>query len=308
MTPLMSNLTEAMAVELACQVVMEDFQRPRVERHVFTDVDRNTIPGQLEMVEVSLPGKVADHSSVATHEISVSASTVSGPTRLRISDITRNSYESLDGLGTNADLVIQKIEIRYGNTLVKRIEADEIPSQPDFEIEHWRDDRGNGGPRGQFEQGIGWVLHENAWVEFSLNLSPRTYEIYLFLGTQMFENHVNDAMVAAVSLMATESLEETPTGHAIKAQIAAILLQAMHRRPSDDELNAMTAAVMSSAAEAAQRSPWFDVGDDQCNTWNLFVGQEDMDWEKVNQDPYGMMRGWTTLVHAVLTSWGYLHD
>ena len=57
MTPLMSNLTEAMAVELACQVVMEDFQRPRVERHVFTDVDRNTIPGQLEMVEVSLPAR-----------------------------------------------------------------------------------------------------------------------------------------------------------------------------------------------------------------------------------------------------------
>ena len=91
---------------------------------------------------------------------------------------------------------------------MKRIEADEIPSQPDFEIEHWHDDRGNSGPRGQFEQGIGWVLHENAWVEFSLNLSPRTYEIYLFLGTQMFENHVNDAMVAAVSLMATESLEK----------------------------------------------------------------------------------------------------
>ena len=308
MTPLMSNLTEAMAVELACQVVIEDFQRPRAERHVFTDVDRNTIPGQLEMAEVSLPGKVADHSSVATHEISVSASTVSGPTRLRISDITRNSYESLDGLGTNADLVIQKIEIRHGNNLMKRIEADQIPSQPDFEIEHWHDDRGNSGPRGQFEEGIGWVLHENAWVEFSFNLSPHTYEIYLFLGTQMFENHVNDAMVAAVSLMATESLDETPASRAIKAQIAAIFLQAMHRRPSEDELNSMTAAVMSSAGEAAQRSSWFNDGDDQCRTWTLFAGQEAMDWEKAHQDPYGMMRGWTTLVHAVLTSWGYLHD
>ena len=25
-------------------------------------------------------------------------------------------------------------------------------------------------------------------------------------------------------------------------------------------------------------------------------------------DPEGMLRGWTTLIHGVLTSYGYLHD
>ena len=309
MTPLMSNLTEAMAVELACQVVIEDFQRPRGDRHVFTDVDRTTTPGQLAMVEVSLPGKVRDHGSVVKHELSVPASTVSGPTRLRISDMTRNSYDSVDGQGSNADLVIQKIEIRDGNTLLKRIQAHEIPFQSDFEIEHWQDDRGNSGPRGQFQEGIGWVLHENAWVEFSFDLLPGNYEIKLFLGTQLFENHVNNAMVAAVSLTATANFEETPAGQAIKSQIASIFLKATHRRPSEDQLNSMMAAVTDAATEAAQRNAWFSSGDgDHCNTWNLFADQQDVDWGQVQQDPNGMMRGWTVFVHAVLTSWGYLHD
>ena len=309
MTPLMSNVTEAMAVELACQVVIEDFQRPREERRVFTDVDRTTTPGQLAMLEVSLPGKVRDYGSVATHEPSVSASTVSGPTRLRISDITRNSYESLDGQGTNADLVIRKIEIRDGNTLLKRIEADEIPAQPDFEIQHWHDDQGNSGPRGQYEEGIGWVLHEQAWVEFSFDLLPGNYEVKLFLGTQLFENHVKDAMVAAISLTATENFEETPAGQAIKSQIASIFLKAAHRRPSQDQLNSMMAAVTGAAAEAAQRNDWFIGGDgDHCTTWNLFADQQDVAWEQVHQLSNGMMRGWTVFVHAILTSWGYLHD
>ncbi|MEL0008197.1 MAG: hypothetical protein VW686_12715, partial [Luminiphilus sp.] len=91
MTPLMSNVAEAMAVELACQVVMEDFNRPQDERHVFKQLDRNTTPGQLTRAEVVLPGKLEDPSAMATHEISVSASTVSGPTRLRISDITEST-------------------------------------------------------------------------------------------------------------------------------------------------------------------------------------------------------------------------
>ena len=55
LTPLMSNLTEAMAIELSCQAVVQDFQRPRNERRVFTHLDRNTMPGQLALVEVAFP-------------------------------------------------------------------------------------------------------------------------------------------------------------------------------------------------------------------------------------------------------------
>lgn len=306
LTPLMSNLTEAMAMELSCQAVVQDFQRPRNERRVFTHLDRNTMPGQLALVEVALPGKVKDEKAVVKHELSVSASTVAGPTRLRISDMTRRSYESVDGDSrTNADLVIRKIEIR-GGSRSKTIEAAQLPSQPDFAIDHWQDDQGNTGPRGQLEDGIGWVLHENSWVEFSLNLAPAVYEIRLFLGTQLFENHVNDAMLAEIAVVATENIEDTATGQAFKAQIADLFLRATHRQPSDSELNAMFSDVTAAAAEAAQRGSWFNWPDDHCNTWMLFPDQQTN--EQAHQDGYGMMRGWTVLVHALVTSWGYLHD
>ena len=319
MTPLMSNVAEAMAVELACQVVLEDFNRPQDERHVFKQLDRNMTPGQLTRAEVVLPGKLEDPSAMATHEISVSASTVSGSTRLRISDITESTvYEfedgnfwrgqwvnSLDGEGTKANLVIQKIEIRHGNTVVKRIEADEIPSQPGFAI----DTLANGTPQGFFDESVGWVLQPNAWVEFSFNLAPGAYEVELFLGTQLLENSVADAMVAAVSLTATENLEETPGNQAIRAQIAAIFQQAMHRRPSDEELNSMMAAVTSSAADAARRYPAF-TDEERCHSMIIDDRPHGFMENSVyyDTDHHGMMRGWTVLVHAVLTSWGYLHD
>jgi hypothetical protein len=305
MTPLMSNLTEAMAMELACQAVVQDFQRPRKERHIFTHVDRSTIPGQLATVEAVLPGKVADLSNVALHQVTIPISTVSGPTRLRISDVTGSSYESVDENWTNADLVIQKVEIWSSNGLVKRISAGEISSQPDFAIEYWHHD-GDSGPRGQFEEGIGWVLHENAWVEFSFDLTPWDYEVRLFLGTQMLENNINDAMLAEINLLATDGVEQTPAAQAIKAQIVDLLLQATHRQPSDEEIASMMSVVITSAANAAQRGSWFNSNDDHCQTWNLFP-----DWETqslAENDANGMMRGWTALVHAVLTSWGYLHD
>jgi hypothetical protein len=305
MTPLMSNVTEIMAMELACQVVVEDFQRPRNERHIFTHVDRSTTPGELATVQAVLPGKIVDLSNVASHQVAVPASTVYGPTRLRISDITPRSYESVDGEGTNADLVIQKVEIWSSGGLVKRIRADQIPNQPDFKIEYWHHD-GASGPRGQFEEGIGWVLHENAWVEFSFDLTPWDYEVRLFLGTQMLENHVNDAMLAEIALVATDNVDQTAAAKAMKAQIVDLLWQATHRRPSDEEITSMMATVMESATEAAQRGVWFNGNDDHCRSWGLFPDHETS--QLAHHDQNGMMRGWTALIHAVLTSWGYLHD
>ena len=230
---------------------------------------------------------------------------MAGPTRLRITDVTGRSYQSVDGDRTNAELVIQKVEIWSGNSLVRRIQGQQIPRQPDFNIEYWHHD-GASGPRGQFEEGIGWVLHETAWVEFSFDLTPWDYEVRLFLGTQMLENHVNDAMLAAITLVATDSVEQTPAAQAIKAQIVDLLLRARHRQPSDEEITSMMATVMESAANAAERGPWFNSNDDHCQTWMLFPDPETN--QAAHNDANGMMRGWTAFVHAVLTSWGYLHD
>jgi hypothetical protein len=68
----------------------------------------------------------------------------------------------------------------------------------------------------------------------------------------------------------------------------------------------MFSDVTAAAAEAAQRGSWFNWPEDHCNTWMLFPDQQTN--EQAHQDGYGMMRGWTVLVHALVTSWGYLHD
>jgi hypothetical protein len=43
-TPLMANVIEKMAAELACQIVLEDFSRPQDERKIFTAVEKTTGP------------------------------------------------------------------------------------------------------------------------------------------------------------------------------------------------------------------------------------------------------------------------
>ena len=122
----------------------------------------------------------------------------------------------------------------------------------------------------------------------------------------MLENHVNDAMLAEIALVATDNVEQTAAAQAMKAQIVDLLWQATHRRPSDEEITSMMATVMESATEAAQRGAWFNGNDDHCRTWGLFPDHETS--QLAHHDQNGMMRGWTALIHAVLTSWGYLHD
>ena len=44
LTPLMSNVAEKQAVEMACPAVVLDFDKPDGERLLFNGIDRNTTP------------------------------------------------------------------------------------------------------------------------------------------------------------------------------------------------------------------------------------------------------------------------
>ena len=79
----MSNLTESMASDLACQIVEEDFNRPPGERLVFKHVDRYNVPGQVLDIREALPGKVSNMGH-RTHSLRASVTTVNGPTRVRV--------------------------------------------------------------------------------------------------------------------------------------------------------------------------------------------------------------------------------
>ena len=153
-------------------------------------------------------------------------------------------------------------------------------------------------------------MHETAWVEFELNLPKGEYTLLLKLGTMLQANNVNDAMQVAVSLRATQNIARTPSAQAFEKQIKEQLMRATHGDASSSEIDELKTAVLSSAADALQHGSWFNSHNAPCDTWRIWPDEDLTDEARSSRysDPEGMLRGWTTLLHGVLTSYGYLHD
>ena len=72
----------------------------------------------------------------------------------------------------------------------------------------------------------------------------------------------------------------------------------------------MLNVVTETATDAYQRGNWFFDQSSRCDTWSIWPGEELTHEENQVRygDSEGMMRGWTALVHGILTSFEYLHD
>ena len=307
-TPLMANLTETLATDLACQVVIEDFNRPASERYVFRLMERDSVPGQLVRLERSLPGKVTDNYQHKPHLLRDEVTTVAGPSRVRIADLTQNAYESNDEKWTDADLVIKEVVFKQGSRVVTRIEGTQLPRATGFLADRWTDDEGEQHWRGQVEHGLGWRMHEGAWVEFTTSLAPGDYQVEVRLGSFLLENNVNDSMRVRVTMTATENIEQT-TSHALAlGQIESLVVNALQRPATPAETSAMLSVVMNTAADARQRTEWFLGRSSHCDTWSIWGDHSWAEWQARFEDSEGMMRGWTALLHGILSSYEYLHD
>ena len=309
-TPLMSNLTEAMASELACQIVIEDFNRPLKQRHFFTEVSRTTVPGKLADAQGLLPGRAQSDTGMQNHEVELAVAMVGGRAVFRLQDMTRSSYQSTDGEQTNADLVVKEIQVRQGSRVIKQILGSQLQAQRGFAADQWTDSSGKKWFRGDVRNGRDWVMHEEAWVEFELDLPAGEYTLFLKLGTMLQPNNVNDAMRYTVSLNAIQNSRRTPSAQAVEKQIRALLMAATNREASRAEIDALMASLLSSAADAVQHGGWFNSHNHSCATWQIWPDEDLSDEARFARysDPEGMLRGWGTLVHGVLTSYGYLHD
>jgi hypothetical protein len=290
--------------------VIEDFNRPLGQRHLFTEISRLTVPGKLEDTQALLPGTVQSDAGMQNHVVELPVGMVGGRALLRLQDMTRNSYGSTDGERTNADIVVSEIEVRQDAQVLKRISGDQLQAQRGFAADMWTDSEGTRRLRGDVRNGRDWVMHEGAWVEFELDLPAGDYTLRFKLGTMLQANNVNDAMRIAVSLRATQNIASTPSAQAFEEQINALLMRATHREASRSEMDALVAAVLSSAADAQQHGSQFGMGNAHCDTWRIWPDEDLTDEARFARysDPEGMLRGWTTLIHGVLTSYGYLHD
>ena len=313
LTALMAGVTQKMAVELACQAVLDDFSKPSEQRIIFTEIPRATAADFLLDDSFELSGQVPVSGNSMDHPVVSGVVTlVGGQTALRIADVTRDSYGSIDGEPSNADLIIQQIVLRRissGETLV--IDGVDLPQMNDVVFDTYIDDQGQQHIRGDvIDAAGGFWLHENAWVELLLNLPAGEYEIDLTLATSLTENHVNEAITVGVTALTIDSGGNTTTSQQIRRQMTQLLHNATTREPSDAEIDILVEALTSHADLAKGWGSDFNNVEGGCNTWEIWPDQQPSTGEQQlrYEDGDGMMRAWTMILHSLMTSYLYLHD
>jgi len=305
LTPLMSNVMESMATELACLVVTEQFALPADERTLFKRVDRSTQAGSLSAALHELPGWVTDYHEAVEHSITEQVTLVGGAITIGIDDLTPQAYGSTDSENTNADLTVIEIVFRKNGYVTKRISGNALPYQSSFKYDTWQDDDGNEHPRGQLNDGTGgWQLHENAWISIDTSLPEGDYEVEWRLGTTLFANNVNEAMVVQTTITARENIDKTESMQMLRAELQTLYLNGTSRALTEETTDSLLDMLLAHAEMAAARSHRAD-DEGQCDLWHLRRGDTTVDW---NADPDGMMRAWTMVLHSVMTSYAYLHD
>ena len=321
-TSLMSNVAEKMGLDLACQVVLDDFSKPQSDRHLFTTVEAVTHP-------MRLAGK--DHQLVRTNTADVEEPefyqrrlefTSGGRgVNLRFSHTgrgcIRNDEESTDDewVGWCSHLGVESIDVYKEGRLVESIAGAGIANHPGFVAERWyNNETGDSGLRGWTEYGgdtAWWSMHSNAWFALDLDLSAGDYEVRYNMVTKMDEGFPTPELGAEV---AAKALEFDPQGEGAKLvqkQLSDLFLRATGSDLSTQEQRSLIEAMVSYADESAAQRGWFD---GQCRTWDMWNYDDytDSEWRTlmdfVNRDSAGMKMAWTMVINALLVSPSYLHD
>jgi hypothetical protein len=311
MTPMMSNVSENMAVDLACQAVGYDFTLPAEDRVIFDLVDRNTLPGDLAFTAKQLPGRVAKNRDAFLEQkpIELSVTLVGGRARVFLSDSTSQGWESTDADETNADVILQSVVFRKDGEIALRIEGVDLPNTDGFVAERWQNDQGDSGWRGDVREAAdGWWMHEQAWVAFEVELPAADYEVEVQLATSLFKNNVNDAMNIEMSVSALENVEQTQSAKNVRNQMSSLYQKATNKILPADIVDVMVKQLVEHAEAQTTRS-WRDGA--HCDVWRLWPDMNELSAELERQrfnDPRGVIRGWTMIAHSILSSAAYLHD
>ena len=310
LTPLMSNVVESMATDLACQVVIQDFNRPPDQRMIFDQIDGKTVPGAILDETASLPGKVYTNSQRKAHSVTANVQLVGGAVQIRIEDQTRNPHQSLDDEHTWTELTISEVIFKQGMAIRARFSGDNFTNLRSFSADTWTDDEGEQHWRGWAERGAGWSMHTGAWAQFEANLPAGSYEVEFRMATKLPQNNVNDHMTAGISLVALDNISQTASAQAVRSQLSKLILNSTSRQVSDLQLDKLIDSITNRATEARKHGSWFRGTDGHCDTWSIWPNEQltqEQRWDRYG-DPSGMMRAWTMFTHGLLTSFGYTHD
>ena len=318
-TPLMSNVTERMAVELSCQVVLEDFNKPREQRTVFTEVERTTIPS-----EVASENYVLQRSSGPKHhwqyyERSLDFTSGDGDVVIKLEDITPNrcvedEENSVEGewRGWCSRMGIEGIEIYSSNRLVWSLSASEFESSEAFVPQtHTNNETGEVYRDGWFDQdqfGVTSYWNSGSFFYFTPQLRSGSYTAVVKLISQLDQGHPNDSITVAMDVLSEKFDPSTAGAKAVGKQLDALYLRATGNVLEANVKNNWLEAFDRYATEASMDDWWYG---GHCDTWSLWDNSEPRTVQQNNQlwgDPAGAMRGWTMMLHALMTSYPYLHD
>jgi hypothetical protein len=320
LTPLMVNLSKQMSVDLACQAVAYDFSLSQSERVMFTEVERDTFPGNIASQYVALPGRVADSDSWLEQEpIIIEAAHFGGALRLQISDLTTSPGESSDGENAFARLAITDVSIKQGEEERLHLAGYELPEQSGFSSAIWVEpDTGERNTYGRVLDAK-WALAHGGWMSLEVDLPEGTYELAVTFATRLSDNNLNEAVRAHIAMTSESGSGRNASTQAIERQIARLYLRATNTRLSDAQVRQLATVLHDYSIRefAREHERYNDLnwnsGENWCVDWGIFsIGgkiRENPSLEHARyNDPRAMVRAWTMLTQHIMSSFGYLHD
>ena len=317
-TPLMSNVTEKMAVELACQVVLQDFNRPIEKRLVFTEVERTTDPAALAAASHVLERNAGPKSDLQIFEREIEFTTSGGEVALKFRDATpqacvqdlENSTES-EWVGWCSHIGIMGFEIHSGNRLIRSMTADQFSDSGSFAPQTWTDtETGEVNVNGWF-QNIGsdqaYLAHSNSEFSFNLDLAAGDYTVTAQMVATATQGHPNDSVTVALTARTQGIDSMAPAAQAVAKQLDLLYLRATGNALAVDTKSRLLEAFLNYANAAAAESDWYNGHCDQGGIWGWEQRTAEEN-DRLFADPIGGMQAWTLMVHALMTSFSYLHD
>ena len=188
-----------------------------------------------------------------------------------------------------------------------------------FEADQWQNDNGESGYRVSVKENMGGLLLGSVddWVAFEVDLPKGDYDVHVQLGTQLWENNVNDSMNASISLRALENIDQTESTLKVKEQVRSLFLKATNRELTSETIDQVMNQYVEHADE--QRQLWWQYGG-HCGMSSLWENWRSIgdvatteeqtadDYRQRFADPQGATRGWIMVAHSILSSAAYLHD
>jgi hypothetical protein len=317
-TPLMSNVTERMAVELSCQVVLDDFNKPREQRTVFTEVERTTIPSELASDNYVLQRSSGPKDQWQHHERSLDFTTGDGDVLINLQDTmdcVRDEENSVEGewQGWCSHMGLEGIDIYSNDNLVWALSASEFENNEAFVPQtHTDNETGEVRLNGWFNQdqfGMAFYSsHTGSSISFKPPLEAGKHTVVVKLLSSLNEGHPNDSITVAIDVLSEKFDPSTSGAKAVAKQLDALYLRATGSVLDADVKNTWLEAFQRYATAASMDDWWYG---GHCDTWSLWDNSEPRTVEENNQlwgDPAGGMQAWTMMLHALMTSYPYLHD